>query len=508
LTAELALSVTTLVKRFGGATALGGVSFDLRRGEIHALCGENGAGKSTLIKILSGVHPAGSYEGEMRVSGRTATFFDVTDATRAGIAVIHQELALADELSVAENVFLGSMPTRYGLVAWDELHLQARRLFAAFALDLDPSARVGGLGIGRRQLVEIAKALAKNAEILILDEPTAALAEHETQTLLGILRDLRRRGLSAIYVSHRLEEVFSVADRITVLRDGKAVATRVAESTSPDELVRLMVGRELGELYPERRTKPGPLRLEVRGLGVTTDRGARAITDASFTVRAGEVLGVGGLLGAGRSELLLHLFGAFGRRNAGTVTLDGTPYDAPSPRESIRRGLALVTEDRKRLGLVLDASIGFNLSLSSLGRVTRGGLIDASLEHGAHCRIKDAMHIKAAALSAPVATLSGGNQQKVVLGRALMTDPGVFLLDEPTRGVDIGAKADVYRWIKELLEGGCAIVIVSSELEELLALSDRILVLRNGRVAGPFDRRDVTREKLLGAALGSEAAHG
>jgi D-xylose transport system ATP-binding protein len=503
LTTEPALSVTALVKRFGGATALGGVSFDLRRGEIHAVCGENGAGKSTLIKVLSGVYPEGSYEGEIRVGGRAAQFVNVADATRAGVAVIHQELALADELSVAENVFLGSMPTRYGLVAWDELHLRARRLFGAFAFDLDPSAQVGELGIGQRQLVEISKALAKNAEILILDEPTAALAEHETRALLNILCDLRRRGLSAIYVSHRLEEVFRVADRITVLRDGKAVATLSTQGTSPDELVRLMVGRELGELYPERRTKPGPLRLEVRGLTVKSEKGARVIADASFTVRAGEVLGVGGLLGAGRSELLLHLFGAFGRRVEGTVMLDGTPYDTPSPRESIRRGLALVTEDRKRLGLVLDASIGFNLSLSSLERLTRGGLIDGPLEHGAHRRIRDAMHIKAATLS----TLSGGNQQKVVLGRALMTEPRVFLLDEPTRGVDIGAKADVYRWINELLADGCAVVIVSSELEELLSLCDRILVLRDGRVSGPFDRQEVTRESLLGAALGSEAAH-
>jgi D-xylose transport system ATP-binding protein len=396
---------------------------------------------------------------------------------------------------------------RRGLVQWEELHLRAQRLVEAFALDLDPEARVSTLGVGLRQLVEIAKALAREAEILILDEPTAALTERETGTLLDILRDLRRRGLSAIYVSHRLEEVFAVADRITVLRDGRAVATEGAASTSRDDLIRLMVGRELGELYPRRRAKTGEVRLEVSELGVTTDDGLPALTDVSFTVRAGEVLGLGGLLGAGRSELLLHLFGAFGRRVGGAVTLGGVSYDAPNPGESIRRGLALVTEDRKRLGLVENASVGFNLSLSSLGRAACCRLIDAVAEYGVHRRIAETMRIKAAGLDTPVVTLSGGNQQKIVLGRALVTEPRVFLLDEPTRGIDIGAKADVYRWLEELLAQGSAVVLVSSELEELLALSDRILILRGGRVSGRFDHRDVTREELLASALAHDRAN-
>lgn len=498
------LSVLGVTKTFGGVVALRDVSFELAAGEIHALSGENGAGKSTLIKVLSGVHPVGSYHGEVRIRGARAELCAVADAKRYGIAVIHQELSLVDELTVAENVYLGAEPVHRGLVQWDVLRRRARELFDSHGLDVDPRARVRSLGVGQRQLVELAKALASEAAVLILDEPTAALTDSESENLLSILRDFRARGLSAIYVSHRLDEVLRIADRITVMRDGAVVGTRPATETTRADLVHDMVGRDISELYPRRSPTRGSVRLSVNALTVAPDvRSKPVLHDLSFAVRAGEVLGVAGLLGSGRSELLLHVFGAFGKRRNGTVTFDGAPYDVSGPDAAIRRGVALVVEDRKTLGLCLEKSIMFNLSLSNLHRTTRWGLIDRAAERRRSRAMFGSVRIKAEGLDAPVMTLSGGNQQKVLLGRVLSTDPTLVLLDEPTRGVDIGAKADIYGFIEDLLEKGVAVVLVSSELDELLALSDRILVMREGRIVSEFDRDAATREKILSAALGA-----
>jgi D-xylose transport system ATP-binding protein len=504
LTTAPLLRTEGIVKRFGGVVALDRVSFDLRPGEIHALCGENGAGKSTLIKIISGLHPAGSYQGSLLVDEGAAAFGSIRDAERAGIAVIYQELALVGELSVAENVFLGSEPrSRYGLIDRDRMLVETRELLGRFGIELDPEARVSTLGVGHQQLVEVVRALRKRSRILVLDEPTAALTDKEANILLSIVRDLPAQGIGCIYISHRLDEVFAIADRITVLRDGRTVATRPRSETSRDEVIRHMVGREVRDLFPRRAARTGPVLLRLAGLDVAPRRGAPArLVQVSLEARAGEVLGLGGLMGAGRTELMMHLVGAWGHRVGGQVELLGAPLAAGiDPRRALGLGLALVSEDRKRYGLVLDKTVGFNLSLSSLGRVSRRLVIDGEAEHLQNRAMFESLRIKAPSLDVPAGQLSGGNQQKVVLGKVLATEPKVVLLDEPTRGIDIGAKLEVYELINQLTERGLAVVLASSELPELIGMSDRIVMLRDGAIGGTFERAETTPEKLLAAAM-------
>ncbi len=548
------LEARHLTKSFPGVVALRDVSFDLRAGEIHALCGENGAGKSTLIKTLSGLHPFGSYEGEILVDGKPAEFRSLRDAETAGLAVIYQELALVEEMSVAENIFLGAERRRGPWVDWDRAYADAAELLAKFRIELDPDTPVRQLGVGQKQLVEIVKALGKQSRILILDEPTAALAESEVAILLRILRELRASGVACIYISHKLGEVKSIADRITVLRDGASITTLPAADADVPTIIRHMVGREIKDLFPRsagsRKSEAGsgnvptprqssalspvksstarpgsplpggegqgeggrhsfsrqevePL-LVVQNLSVSPDAdSAPRLRDLSFAVAAGEVLGIGGLMGAGRSELLQHLFGAWGVRQGGEVTLGGLDYPWPNPHESIRRGLVLVTEDRKRLGLHLEQPIGFNLSLSSLDRLNPGLFLDETAEAPANQRFFDALRIKAPGLETTVGGLSGGNQQKVVLGKALMTEPKVVFLDEPTRGIDVGAKLEVYHLINELTAQGKAVVLVSSELPELMGMSDRIVMLHEGRIGGEFTRDQFNQELLMAAAMGA-----
>ena len=495
------LAARSITKRFPGVVALNGVSFDLQDGEIHALCGENGAGKSTLIKLLSGIHPHGSYEGSFDVNGVEAKFQSIADAGSAGLAVIYQELALVEDMSVAENIFLGREPRRWGgLIDWPRMFREAKTLLDRFKVTLDPAAEVRSLGVGQKQLVEIVKALAKDSRILILDEPTAALAEHEVLILIDILRDLRERGIACIYISHKLDEVFSIADRVTVLRDGASVFTKPARDTNKAEVIKHMVGREIADLFPRRAGSPGCMMLEVNHLSV-----AGALHDISFKLRAGEVLGIGGLMGAGRTELLMHLFGAFGKRMQGEVRLDGKPLLARHPEQVIREGLVLVSEDRRRYGLVLDHEVGFNLSLSSLGQFTRAGFINRKLEARTNRQYFDSLRIKATDLDAVAGKLSGGNQQKIVLGKALMTGPKVIMLDEPTRGIDVGAKIEIYEIINKLTAEGKAVLLVSSELPELMGMSDRIIMLHEGRIGGEFTRAQATQEALMEAAMGGEA---
>ena len=537
------LEARGLTKKFPGVTALRAVAFDLRPGEIHALCGENGAGKSTLIKLLAGIHPHGSYEGELRVDDHAVAFHSIRDAEAAGIAVITQEFALIDELSVAENIFLGRAPRcgPLGLrVDWLEMHRHAAVLLADFGLAIAPETPVHELGIGQKQLVEIVRAIDKQSRILVLDEPTAALTEHEVGVLLEHLRHLRAQGTACIYISHKLDEVFALADRITVLRDGASIVTLPTRDTTIPAIIKHMVGREISDLFPRRPVAasaskpilsvPRPVAasaskpiLSVRALTAAPTKNAPPfLRDISFELRPGEVLGFGGLMGAGRTELLMHLFGAWGHRVSGQVTLRGQPFPAPTPRDAITRGLVLVSEDRKRYGLILPQPIGFNLSLSSLARFTRtpprwrgpqDGLyarqlapIDAPAEHEANQHFFTSLRLKAPDQHARVGGLSGGNQQKVVLGKALMTEPTVVLLDEPTRGIDVGAKLEVYELINRLTAEGKAVVLVSSELPELMGMSDRIIMLTAGRIGGEFARADFAQEKLLAAAMGRGAA--
>jgi D-xylose transport system ATP-binding protein len=507
------LETRRLLKRFPGVVALREVSFALEPSEVHALCGENGAGKSTLIKLLSGIHPHGSYEGELLVDDAPAAFASLRDAERAGIAVITQEFALVDELSVAENIFLGRAPLRAGRIDWLELNRRAAALLAEFGLHLDPETPVRALGIGQKQLLEIARAIDKKSRVLVLDEPTAALTEQEVAVLLEHLRSLRARGTACIYISHKLDEVFAIADRITVLRDGASVATLATAATTVPELIRHMVGREITDLFPRRATPPSPDAaplLRVRGLSVAREAAASArpfLRDLSFDLRPGEVLGVGGLMGAGRTELLMHLMGAWGHRVSGEVIPGGAPFRAASPRAAIAAGLVLVTEDRRRYGLVLDQSIGFNLSLASLARFTgRVGAIDRGAEFLRNRHFFDAMRVKAPGQEYRVGGLSGGNQQKVVIGKALMTEPRVVMLDEPTRGIDVGAKLEVYELVNRLTAEGKAVLLVSSELPELMGMSDRVLMLHEGRIGGEFARAEFTQERLLAAAMGRAGA--
>ncbi len=495
------LEARGLVKRFGQVLALRGVDFDLRPGEVHALCGENGAGKSTLIKTLSGIWPHGSYEGEIVMGGAVQHFANISDSERVGLSVIHQELALVPEMTVAENVFLGHEPRRFGLVDHDRMIGDTDELLSRWGINVSAAALIADLGVGQRQLVEIAKALRKDSKVLILDEPSAALTDKEVAVLLDIVRELRSRGVSSVYISHRLEEVFALSDRITVLRDGQTVVTLDTAKTDRNAIIAHMVGREMDNLFPRRPTTPGETLLAVKGLSVAERAGEKArLSGISFDLRQGEVLGIGGLMGAGRSELLMHLFGIWGKRTAGSATIEKAPLGA-SPGACIKQGLVLVTEDRKRYGLVLDQTVGFNLSLSAIAEFSQNQFVDRDQEVKKNAEYVGSLRIKASSQETITRTLSGGNQQKIVLGKALMTKPKVVLLDEPTRGIDVGAKFEIYELINDLKAQGVAVLLVSSELPELIGMSDRILMLAEGRIGGSFEGSAITQEALLAAAM-------
>ncbi|MEL6822844.1 MAG: sugar ABC transporter ATP-binding protein, partial [Calditrichota bacterium] len=432
------LKVNEITKRFPGVLALNKVSFDLEKGEIHAICGENGAGKSTLIKVLSGIYPNSEYEGSFTIEGEAASFSGINDAADNGIAVIYQELALVEEMTVAENIFLGSEPVSFGRIDWNTVYSRTQELLDTYNLKLDPTALIQDLGVGEQQLVEIVKALSKDTRILLLDEPTAALTETEVDILLDIVRNLKSRGITCVYISHKLEEVFAISDRITVIRDGESISTLQTTTTDKNEVIRLMVGREINDLFPRRASTPGDELLRVENLTVEVEGKAKPVLqDISFSLRAGEVLGFGGLMGAGRTELLLHIFGAFGIRASGDVSVNGKDLRNNTPREAIEEGMVLISEDRKRYGLLLDQPIGFNLSIASLDKFSPTLLIDTNREYNKNKYYFDSLGIKAPGLETVVRTLSGGNQQKVVIGKGLMTEPFIVFLDEPTRGIDV-----------------------------------------------------------------------
>ncbi len=499
------LEMRSICKDFPGVRALDGVSFDLREGEIHALVGENGAGKSTLMKILGGVYPHSEFEGEMRVSGQAKRFRSVRASEKTGIAVVFQELSLVPELTVGENIFLGREPSFLGIIDWNSLYAKAAALLRGLNLDIDPRTRVGGLGTGQQQLVEIAKALSQDARILVLDEPTAALTDAEAEALFGVLAGLRARDIGMIYISHRLAEVFRLSDRITVLRDGKSIATAPTESLDQQEVIARMVGREISQIFPAARGTPAEVVLEVKHLSATDEgvRGRPSLTDVSFSVRNGEVLGIAGLMGAGRTELLLSLFGAFPGKVTGEILVGGKPARIARPADAIDLGIGFVTEDRKRSGLVLNQTILFNMTLASLPQLSDWFATDELKEIATTRPLFDSLQIKASSLFITAGNLSGGNQQKVVLAKWLLNRPRVLLLDEPTRGIDIGAKQEIYSTIAKLAESGVAVVMVSSELPEVLGLSDRILVLHEGRISGRFTREEATPEAVMACATGS-----
>jgi ribose transport system ATP-binding protein len=480
-------------KSFGPVRVLDGIDFSVAGGEIHALVGENGAGKSTLMKILSGAHSADS--GSIRIDGEAVSIRSTREAEALGIAIIHQELNMIPQLSVMDNLFLGREPNRWGVIERGHLHGEsASWLSKVGAGQIDANRTAQTLSIGLQQLVEIAKALSLNARVLIMDEPTASLTDREIGTLFAIMTDLKSRGVGIVYVSHRMEEIFKICDRVSVLRDGHFVGERPVAQTGFDELVKMMVGRELKERFPKREVSLGSVRLKVEDL---TDQGH--IAGIHFEVRAGEVLGIAGLIGAGRSRILNTLFGV-NPRTAGDVLLDGKPQLIASPADAIAAGLGFVTEDRKSQGLVLGLSLRENITLVHLNKYAHAGVIDRKAEDAAVKELMEELQIRARDAELEVKALSGGNQQKVVFAKWLAEPPKVLLLDEPTRGVDVGGKAEIYHTINRLAAAGTAIVMVSSELPEVLAMSDRILVMREGRQTGIFDAKSANQEQILTAA--------
>ena len=493
-------------KSFPGVRALDGVTFDLYAGEIHALVGENGAGKSTLMKILGGVYPYPSHDGEICIAGKTERFRSVRESEHAGIAIVFQELSLVPELTVGENIFLGREPGRFGVVHWDALYAQAAALLNELKLDINPQAQVGKLGTGRQQLVEIAKALSQNARILVLDEPTAALTDAEAESLFAVLKQLRSRGIGTIYISHRLEEVFRLSDRITVLRDGRTISTDTASALTQSQVIARMVGREVSQIFPTAKRKIGDVVLEARHLNAEEPvTGKHVVNDVSFSVRQGEVLGLAGLMGAGRTETLQCLFGAFPGKSSGEILIGGKKVQIARPADAMAQGIGFVTEDRKRSGLVLDQTILRNMTLAALPKLSGRFTTDESREVAASRPVAESLRVKASSLYTIAGTLSGGNQQKVVLGKWLLNAPKVLLLDEPTRGIDVGAKQEIYATIVKLAESGMAVIMVSSELPEVLGLSDRVVVLHEGKMTGEFTRERATPEAVMAAATGQVA---
>jgi ABC-type sugar transport system ATPase subunit len=492
------LQLSGIAKAFGGIQAVRGVSLDIRRGEILALCGENGAGKSTLAKILAGEITPDA--GTIALDGQPIHLPDPASAHRMGIAVIYQELNYVPTLTVAENVLLGRLPHRGPIVDWDAVNREARVILAPLAAHLDPRLPVAALPVAERQVVEIARALSLDARVIVMDEPTAALSQQEVDRLFTLVRGLASTGVSIIYISHRLDEVFSLADRIAVLRDGALVDVWTVGQTSRADIVRAMVGRRLEELYPRRKSTPGEPLLEVRGL----TRG-RSLVDVNFSVRSGEIVGVFGLLGSGVDVLVKAVFGAL-RADRGEVIVDGRSMGLPTPRRARRAGIALVPGERKEEGLVLGMSVRENLSLSTLLAISEWGFIKRRVERTRAVNMVQALDVRTPGIETPVSQLSGGNQQKVVLGRWLQARPRVFVLEEPTRGIDVGAKVEVYRLMENLAEEGAAILLVSSELPEILSMSDRILTMADGRLTAEFKRGAVTQEEVLDSAIGGAAA--
>jgi D-xylose transport system ATP-binding protein len=507
---EVVLRMEHIVKEFPGVRALVDVNFEARSGEVLALVGENGAGKSTLMKVLGGAWPYPTYQGDIFIKGESKRFHNTREAEQSGVAIIYQELNLIPELSVAENIFLDRQPTNgLGAIDWRRLNSDTRTLLEELGItDFQPADQVKHLTVGKQQMVEIAKALSKRARILVLDEPTSALTDKEVADLFRIIRKLKQDGVCMCYISHKMEEIKEIADRVAVLRDGQSIGdvTPIADITL-DQIITRMVGRDLKDMFPASQRKRGEEILEVRNLWVAHPDlpGEKRVNKASFSAYRGEILGISGLMGSGRTELVSAIFGAHPGATHGDVLIEGKRVELRSPTEAIDHGIALLTEDRKALGLFPEQSIAFNTTVASLQTISTRlvGVINAGRERALVEKSVAQLAIKTPDIEAAVGTLSGGNQQKVILGRWLNASPKIFILDEPTRGIDIGAKVEIYRLLNRLAEEGVAIIMISSELPEILGMSDRILVMSEGAIVAEFTRENATREAIMEFATGA-----
>ncbi|MGC5774179.1 multiple monosaccharide ABC transporter ATP-binding protein [Paenibacillus pabuli] len=500
--AGIILEMKGITKTFPGVKALENVNLKVREGEIHALCGENGAGKSTLMKVLSGVYPHGTYEGEILFQGKPCEFKDIKQSEDLGIVIIHQELALIPYLSIAENIYLGNERASKGIIDWKETFVGTRELLAKVGLSENPNSLVSSIGVGKQQLVEIAKALSKKVRLLILDEPTAALNEHDSENLLQLMLEFKKQGIACILISHKLNEVSKVSDSVTILRDGKTIETldMKKDMVTEDRIISGMVGRDLTSRYPERHAQIGEVILEVKDWTVYHEHHAdrKVLDQVNMNIRRGEIVGIAGLMGAGRTELAMSIFGkSYGRGITGQLIKDGKPIQNNSVTEAIQNGFAYVTEDRKEYGLILMDDIKRNISLTGLGKLTRNAVVNEREEVLVAEDMKKSMNIKAPSILQKTGNLSGGNQQKVVLSKWIFAGPDILILDEPTRGIDVGAKFEIYTIIHRLAAEGKGVLVISSELPEVLGLCDRIYVMNAGRITGQVSREEASQETLM-----------
>lgn len=495
---EYVLQMNNIVKSFSIHRVLKNVTLKIKRGEIHALCGENGAGKSTMMKILSGFYPYGEYQGDIVIDGQLCRFANPRESTAAGVEIIYQELEVANNMTVAENIFMGCEPTSYGVVDQGKMIDGARKILSRLKVDINPAIKVGELGVGMKQMTAIARSLLKEPKVLILDEPSAALTEKETDNLLTIIRDLKSSGVTCVYISHRLDEVMEIADRITVIRDGETIITDERCSMDKEKLIQYMVGRKLSEQFSKEKIQLGEVILKVDNLTAISYRtGKPILKNLSFDLRKGEILGFAGLMGAGRTETAMAIMGVLKAKVSGTITLNGKLFNNRTPRDAINNGINIVTEDRKELGLVLGVDIKNNIILSSLDKVSNAGVIKQNEVIKYADEYFQILKIKAQSSEQQVGRLSGGNQQKVVIAKALMTEPEVLILDEPTRGIDVGAKAEIYQIMEQLVKNGMSIIMISSELPEVLAMSDRVAVMANGKITGILDNDGLAQEAIM-----------
>lgn len=509
---DIILEVKNVTKQFPGVTALDDISVKIRRGEIHGFCGENGAGKSTLMKIFSGVYPYGTYDGTVLYEGEELQLENgaIRKATEVGIATVYQELTLVPTMTVGENVYMGREPVENGGINWDKLYADTQNLLTRYGLDIQAQDLVQRLGVGKMQMTEIAKALSEDAKVLILDEPTSALTEAEIEQLMDILRRLKGHGVTCIYITHKLEEFFTITDSITVLRDGKLVTSQPTKNLDEEKLVNFMVGREMTERFPKGDRHPDKVLLEVTDLrAVDPEESKREVVKGvSFDLRKGEILGIAGLMGSGRTELVMTIFGEYGKVTNGSVFLDGKELSIKSSNDAMHEGISLVPEDRKTHGLVLMQTILNNISLPNLDQFSSFLRIDNLAELNASMQYAESLEIKTPSLHIPCDSLSGGNQQKVVISKWLMSKPQVLIMDDPTRGIDVGAKFEIYKLMNDLAEQGIAIIMISSELEEVLGMSDRVMVMHEGTSAGMLDIEEATQEKIMALATGIANGNG